>query len=160
MSSLSLQRFRYVEKSLFMKSGRSLAKATQGWSSSNGLGLLGAVPILTSEQDLNSVITSATAHASDTTLNDEQSQDLGALVNVLKTDTTSLLEAMKAKKTDFANVGALGIARSSIATLTTAQDKYSDSLIKAASVPYKAKGQQDKADFDALFQEAATYYST
>ena len=85
---------------------------------------------------------------------------MGILINTLKTDTLTLLNAMKAKKTDFTNVGALPIVRNSIVSLTAAQDAYSTALINITPSVNKPEGEQDKADFDAFFADAAQYYSS
>lgn len=140
---------------------KSLTSILESWSSSNGLGILGAAPILTSEQGLDSAINTATTHASQTPqLTDEQSETLGVFVDTLKTDTSTLLTAMKNKKTDFTIVGALGIVRSSITSLASTQDKYSNALVGITSDAHKAKGQQDKADFDSYFADAAQFCSS
>ncbi|KAL2062400.1 hypothetical protein VTL71DRAFT_6666 [Oculimacula yallundae] len=139
--------------------GKSLATTLQSWSSSNGAGIFGAIPILMASNALESAIRTATTHAEQSSqLTEEQSASLGALIKTLKTDTSGLLAAMKAKKPDFAGVGALPIARNSISSLTDAQDKYSTSLINVTPAVNKMKGEQDKADFDAFFKDAADYY--
>ncbi len=113
---------------------KSLSSTLEIWTSSNGLGILGAAPILTAEQGLDSAINNAATHASQTSqLTDEQSESLAASVDALKTNTSMLLTAMKNKKTDFASVGALGIVRSSITSLTATQDKYSNALVRYVS---------------------------
>ncbi|KAH7390287.1 hydrophobic surface binding protein A-domain-containing protein [Cadophora sp. MPI-SDFR-AT-0126] len=140
---------------------KSLTTTIQNWSSANGLGILGAAPILTASQALESTTRTATTHATQSPqLTEEQSNSMGILINTLKTDTSALLVAMKSKKTDFANVGALSIARNSITSLTTAQDAYSTALINITPDINKPKGEQDKADFDAFFADAAKYYSS
>ncbi|PVH86166.1 hypothetical protein DL98DRAFT_9481 [Cadophora sp. DSE1049] len=139
---------------------KSLTTTIQNWSSANGLGLIGAAPILTASQTLESTARTATTHATQSPqLTEEQSNNMGILINTLKMDTSALLAAMKSKKTDFANVGALSIVRSSIASLTAAQDGYSTALINITPDINKPKGEQDKADFDAFFADAAQYYS-
>ncbi|KAL5324976.1 hypothetical protein ACEPPN_006097 [Leptodophora sp. 'Broadleaf-Isolate-01'] len=138
-----------------------LTTTIQNWSSSNGLGLLGASPILTASEALKSTTRTATIHAEQSPqLTVEQSNDLGALIGILKTHTSDLLVAMKDKKKDFTDIGALMIARNEISSLTTTQDQYSTSLINVTPDVNKAKGEQDKAAFDAIFADAAQYYST
>ncbi|KAK0105399.1 hypothetical protein ONS95_004227 [Cadophora gregata] len=139
---------------------KPLTTMIQNWSSANGLGILGAAPILTASQALESTARTATTHATQSPqLTVEQSNNLGILINTLKTDTSALLVAMKSKKTDFGNVGALSIVRNSIASLTATQDGYSTALINITPDVNKPKGEQDKAEFDSYFADAALYYS-
>lgn len=139
---------------------KAVTTALQNWSSSNGFGLLGAAPILMASDALESTTRSASTHAQQSPqLTEGQSASLGALISTLKTDTSALLDAMKAKKPDFTSVGALPIARNSISSLTAAQDQYSNALIGVTPDVNKAKGEQDKADFDSFFADAAAFYS-
>ncbi|KAH7311961.1 hydrophobic surface binding protein A-domain-containing protein [Rhexocercosporidium sp. MPI-PUGE-AT-0058] len=140
---------------------KTLTTAIQNWSSSNGLGFLGAAPILTASEIVKSTTRMAITHAEQSPqLAEEQSNNLGALINILKTDTLGLLVAMKDKKKDFTDVGALMIARNEISSLTAAQDQYSASLINITPDINKPKAEQDKAAFDFIFADAAQYYST
>ncbi|KAG4438975.1 hypothetical protein IFR05_005547 [Cadophora sp. M221] len=138
-----------------------LTTTIQNWSSSNGFGLVGAAPILTASEALKSTTRTATMHAEQSPqLTVEQSNNLGALISILKTHTSDLLAAMKEKKKDFTEIGALKIARDEISSLSIAQDEYSLSLINDTPDVNKAKGEQDKAAFDAIFADAAQFYST
>ena len=140
---------------------KSLTTTIQNWSSANSLGIIGAAPILAASTALESAARAATTHATQSPqLTEEQSNNLGILINTLKTDTLTLLDAMKAKKTDFTNVGALPIVRNSIVSLTAAQDAYSTALINITPSVNKPEGERDKADFDAFFADAAQYYSS
>ncbi|CZS91713.1 uncharacterized protein RAG0_02234 [Rhynchosporium agropyri] len=117
--------------------GSLLESTVQGWSSSNGQGIFGAVPILTASNALESAIRTASMHAEQSSrLIDEQAKSF-------------------AKKPDFLSVGALPIARKSTTSLTDAQDKYSISLINITPPSNKVEGERDKADFDILFSDAA-----
>ncbi|KAJ5034963.1 uncharacterized protein L3040_008230 [Drepanopeziza brunnea f. sp. 'multigermtubi'] len=93
-------------------------------------------------------------------ITDQESENLEAFVRILRADSFTLLGAIKAKKQYVTSIAALGVAQSTISSLTAIQDNYPDSLIKATSDWYKAKGEQDKADCDDLLAEANALYST
>ncbi|KAE8454438.1 hypothetical protein EG329_000060 [Mollisiaceae sp. DMI_Dod_QoI] len=123
---------------------------------------LGALPILQDEQTLDQSIKTATVNAQQLPrLTSSQAANMDALVeNYIIPDTAALLSTMKAKKQDFTDVGALGIAQNSISTLRTDQASYSNALLNITPDSNKQQGMKDAATVDTYFADAAAYFAS
>ncbi|CZR63723.1 uncharacterized protein PAC_13620 [Phialocephala subalpina] len=139
---------------------KTLTYAVGNWTEAQTI--FGAIPILTDSNTLGGSINTGASNAQQSPpLTDDQAANIAALVeDYITPDTATLLAAMKAKKQDFTDVGALGTVQSQINTLRADQTSYSNALLAIIPASGQQQGLNDAAVVDGYFADAVAYFAS
>ncbi|GAB7366191.1 hypothetical protein MBLNU230_g7751t1 [Neophaeotheca triangularis] len=136
---------------------RQLTSQVNGY---NG-GLFAALPIQSSESQLEDDIDAATSTAqASNPLSASDSQAIIAYINdTLEPDIEATLDALVAKKSQFQRAGLAGTVRGDLNTLRGKTNDLGDALIDKAAAETKASGQAALDTIDGDFAEAVAAYA-